>query len=51
MYDVKAFYSLRRCVEYANENNCEIITIIPKRLKKGMNYLDVDVFEMVYKKK
>ena len=45
MYEIKTFYSLKRCVEYANKNNCEIISII------RVPYLDVDKFEMVYKKK
>ena len=51
MYEIKRFYSLKTCVEYANKNNCEIISIIPKKFKKGVHYLDVDEFEMVYKKK
>lgn len=31
MYGVKTFYSLKGCVDYANRNDYEIITIIPKR--------------------
>ncbi len=50
MYGVKTFYSLKGCVDYANRNDYEIITIIPKKLRKSVHYLDVDEFEMVYKK-
>ena len=49
MYHVKRFYSILECVEYANKNGYQIISIIPRRLKQSKYYLDVDEFEMVYK--
>lgn len=50
MYASKTFDTIRECLEFANENKYEIISIIPKRYEPS--YCDcyrADLYEIIYR--